>query len=95
MAASTQAITNRWSQHSAKVNSLTWTADGQHCASGSLDTHVYIWSVRNVSLNIPIKNAGMGGVNSVLWIENDGKVGKLASAGADACVRIWEIVFHA
>ncbi|KIM91564.1 hypothetical protein PILCRDRAFT_810844 [Piloderma croceum F 1598] len=90
-----KTITNRWSHHSGKVNSLSWTADGQHCASGSLDTHVYIWSAKDISLNIPIKNASMGGVNSVLWVESDGMVGKLASAGADACVRIWEITFHA
>ena len=55
---------------------------------------MYIWSAKDISLNIPIKNAGMGGVNAVLWVESSGKVGKLASAGADACVRIWEVTFH-
>jgi len=89
-----KAITNRWSQHNARINSLSWTADGQHCASGSLDTHVYIWNTKDVSLRIQIKNAGMGGINSVVWLENDGKTAKLASAGADACVRIWEVTLH-
>lgn len=46
--------------------------------------------------NIAIKNAGPGGVNSVLWVTVDGvKTGQLASAGADACVRLWEVTFHA
>ncbi|KAF7318847.1 WD-REPEATS-REGION domain-containing protein [Mycena chlorophos] len=80
-------ITARWSFHSARVNSLAWTSDGKHCASGSLDTHVYVWSVDNPSKNVALKNAGPGGVNAVLWVAQ----GKLASAGADGCVRTWEI----
>jgi len=85
-----KAITSRWSFHSARVNSLSWTEDSQHCASGSLDTHVYIWSVQKPMRNIAIKNAGPGGVNSVLWVNS----GELVSAGADGCIRIWEVKFH-
>lgn len=85
-----QVKSNRWSRHTSRVNSLSWTPDSKHCASGSLDTDVYIWSVEKISSNIPVKNAGMGGVNSVLWIGDK----KLASAGADACVRVWEVTFH-
>ncbi|PBK89803.1 WD40 repeat-like protein [Armillaria gallica] len=66
-----------------------------HCASGSLDTHVYIWSVEKPMKNIALTNVGPGGVNGVLWVESgDGKTGKLVSAGADVCVRVWEIKFH-
>ncbi|CAK5280612.1 unnamed protein product [Mycena citricolor] len=83
-------VTARWSFHSARVNSLCWTADSKHCASGSLDTHVYIWSVANPTRNIALKNAGPGGVNSVLWVGE----GKLVSAGADGCVRQWDVVLH-
>ncbi|KAJ7468007.1 WD40-repeat-containing domain protein [Mycena latifolia] len=89
-------ITGRWSFHSARINSLTWTADSKHCASGSLDTHVYVWSVANPIRNIALKNAGPGGVNAVLWVGGStGKSGTLASAGADGCVRLWEVTFHA
>ncbi|KAK0220027.1 WD40 repeat-like protein [Armillaria fumosa] len=88
-------VTSRWSFHSARVNSLSWTADSKHCASGSLDTHVYIWSVEKPMKNIALKNVGPGGVNAVLWVESgNGKTGKLVSAGADACARVWEIKFH-
>ena len=86
-----KAVTSRWSFHSARVNALAWTADGQHCASGALDTHVYVWSVRQPVRNIAIKNAGPGGVNTVFWERE----GVLASAGADGCVRTWAIKFHA
>ena len=34
----TQSITNRWSHHTSQINSLSWTSDNRHCASGSLDT---------------------------------------------------------
>ncbi|KAJ3840032.1 WD40 repeat-like protein [Lentinula raphanica] len=88
-------ITSRWSFHSARVNSLSWTADSKHCASGSLDTHVYIWSVAKPMKNIAIKNAGPRGVNGVLWIDGgEGKTGQLVSSGADACVKVWEVTFH-
>jgi WD repeat-containing protein 1 (actin-interacting protein 1) len=91
-----QAVTSRWAYHSARVNSLEFTADGQHCASGSLDTHVYVWSVARPLKSIAIKNAGPGGVNAVFWLGGaEGKTGKLASTGADACVRVWDITFHA
>ncbi|OBZ67657.1 putative WD repeat-containing protein C9G1.05 [Grifola frondosa] len=85
-----KVITSRWSFHSGRIHSLSWTADGQHCASGSLDTHVYVWSVQKPMRNIAIKNAGPGGVNAVFWLKD----GQLASAGADGCVRLWNITFH-
>ncbi|KAF8652390.1 hypothetical protein AX16_004418 [Volvariella volvacea WC 439] len=89
-------ITGRWAFHSAKINSLSWTLDSQHCASGSLDTHVCVWSVEKPLKAISIKNAGAGSINRVLWLEGTGsKSGKLASAGADGCIRVWDVTFHA
>ncbi|KAJ7599387.1 WD40-repeat-containing domain protein [Mycena floridula] len=84
-------VTSRWSFHSARVNSLSWTADSAHCASGSLDTAVYVWSVAKPLKNIALKNVGPGGVNGVLWVGSN----KLVSAGADGCARLWDITFHA
>ncbi|EKM58056.1 uncharacterized protein PHACADRAFT_252038 [Phanerochaete carnosa HHB-10118-sp] len=82
-------ITSRWSFHSGRILSLAWTSDGKHCASGSLDTHAYVYSVAKPGNAIAIKNAHAGSVNSVFWIGDK----KLASAGADGCVRTWEITF--
>jgi len=84
-------ITSRWSFHSARVNTLSWTADSLHCASGALDTHIYIWSVRKPSKKIAITNAVPGGVNAVLWVSDEGR---LAGTGADAAVRVWQVTFH-
>jgi len=88
-------ITSRWAFHSARVNSIQWTSDSRHCATGSLDTDVYVWSVEKPMKKIAIKNAGLGGVNAVFWLEEDGNKGRLASTGADACVRVWDVIFHA
>jgi WD repeat-containing protein 1 (actin-interacting protein 1) len=41
--------------------------------------------------NIAIKNAGPGGVNAVLWVGEK----RLASAGQEGAVRVWDVVFHA
>jgi len=99
-----EVITSRWSFHSARVNSLSWTADSQHCASGSLDTHIYVWSVRKPMKNVAIKNAIPGGVNAVLWLpshpgsgseDSGSRSGRLAGTGADAAVKVWDVTFHA
>ncbi|QRV90779.1 actin cortical patch component [Ceratobasidium sp. AG-Ba] len=80
-------LTSRWVFHSARVYSLAWTSDSKHCASGSLDTHVYVYSVERPERNLGIKNAHAGGVTGVAWVEP----GVLASAGADGCVRTWSV----
>ncbi|KAG6863111.1 hypothetical protein C0991_008141 [Blastosporella zonata] len=91
--ASGDMITSRWSSHTGRINSLAWTSDSLHCASASLDTHVYVWSVTQLTKNIAIMNAAPGGANAVHWLEKDGSV-DLATTGADGCVRLWAIKFH-
>jgi len=46
--------------------------DGKHIASGSLDTHIYIWSTDNPGWNIALKNIVPGGV-----VKELGEVGKI------------------
>jgi WD40 repeat protein len=82
-------VTSNWSFHTASVNSISWFPDGQRCATGSLDTHVVVWSVASPMNFIAIRNAGAGGVSAVQWLTEN----KLSSAGADGCVRTWEITF--
>ncbi|KAI0792397.1 quinon protein alcohol dehydrogenase-like superfamily [Abortiporus biennis] len=82
-------VTSRWSFHSARITSLAFSSNSKFCASGSLDTHVYIWNVDSPVKNIGIKNAVPGGVNEVFWLGD----GKVVGAGADACARVWEVSF--
>ena len=74
---------------------MSWTADSLHCASGALDTHIYVWSVQKPLKNIAIKNAVAGGVNAVLWLSAGGGSGRLAGMGVDAAIKVWEVKFHA
>jgi len=87
-------ITGRWAFHSAKINSLAWTADSLHVASASLDTDVYIWSVAKPHKKISIKNAIPGGANTVQWLKSGDGKGVVAAAGADPTFKVWEVTFH-
>ncbi|KAI0300144.1 WD40 repeat-like protein [Multifurca ochricompacta] len=89
-----EVITSRWSFHSARINTLSWTADSLHCASGALDTHIYVWSVQKPLKNIAIKSAVPGGVNAVFWVSHANQEGRLAGTGADAAVKVWRVTFH-
>ncbi|KAH8113894.1 WD40 repeat-like protein [Phellopilus nigrolimitatus] len=88
-----KAVESRWAHHTSRITALAWTSAGTHIASGSLDTHVFVWSVAAPARNVAIRHAGPGGVNGVAWLEADAGAGKakLASAGADGCVRVWEV----
>ncbi|KAG8997571.1 WD40 repeat-like protein [Tulasnella sp. JGI-2019a] len=82
-----KTITSRWAAHSARITSLAWTANSKHCVSGSLDTHVYVWSLDQPGRNLAIKNAVAGGVNVIAWLDQSTIIG----AGADGCVRTWSV----
>lgn len=84
-------ISSRWSSHTGRITSLRWSPDGRHCASASLDTNVFVWSVEKPLRSIKISNAHAGGVSGVEWVGEK----TIASGGADAVVRLWEITFHA
>ena len=79
--------TTRWSFHVARITALSFNAAGTHCVSGSLDTNVYVWSALNVGKYIAIKGASKDGVWGVGWVGEK----RIASAGGDAAVKIWEV----
>ncbi|WFD32119.1 WD40 repeat-like protein [Malassezia sp. CBS 17886] len=72
-----------WVAHTARINSVQWSPDGQEAVSASLDTHVYVWSLKRPMKNVSFKNAHAGGATSALWLGENG----IASAGADGAVR--------
>ncbi|KAG8768763.1 WD40 repeat-like protein, partial [Serendipita sp. 397] len=83
-----ELITGRWSGHSGRINALAFHPGGKHAVSGALDTNIFIWSVEKPLRKASIPNACMGGVNMVQWIGEN----TIASAGADASIRTWEVV---
>ncbi|KAJ3064106.1 hypothetical protein HK102_008282, partial [Quaeritorhiza haematococci] len=46
---------HHWVFHNARVNSIAWSPDGLHAASGSLDTSIEVWSVEKPMKHISIK----------------------------------------
>ncbi|KAJ1561533.1 hypothetical protein HK096_004353 [Nowakowskiella sp. JEL0078] len=77
----------QWMFHTSRITSVAWSPDSLHCASGSLDTNVEIWSVRSPTKHIAIKGAHLESVNRVTWVDND----TVASAGQDASIKVWKI----
>lgn len=45
-----------WGFHNARVNSVAWSPDSQFVASGSLDTTIIVWSVKEPSKHTIIKS---------------------------------------
>lgn len=81
-------VTDRWSAHTARVTCISWHDSGAYAASGSLDTNIFVWCLEKKSQGKRIKaaNTHKDGVSGVCWVQG----GKLASAGVDATVKIWE-----
>lgn len=91
--------TSRWSFHTGKINAISWkpqsnnTTAGEEeekedlVATGSLDTHIIIYSVKRPMKIIKYLNAHKDGVNNVMWQDND----HIVSTGNDACIKTWEL----
>jgi len=78
-----------WVFHNARVTSLAWNATSKHIVTGSLDSHLYVWSVDEPAKRIHVKTAHQGGVNAVLWINEN----TVASAGLDCAIKTWTVKF--
>ncbi|KAI1283989.1 WD40-repeat-containing domain protein [Xylaria sp. FL0933] len=82
-----QIATDRWSAHTGRVTSIAWNDAGTQAVSGALDTHVYVWSLAKPGARVNVLNAHKDGVNGVAWVGEN----KIASAGGDAVVKIWNV----
>ncbi|KAH7887030.1 WD40-repeat-containing domain protein [Phlebopus sp. FC_14] len=89
--------TDRWTHHASRIASLSFfPSSTSHLASISLDTNLYVYNVgaTNTAKYVAIRGAAPGGGNAVFWLDGDKTDGKarVASAGADGCVRVWEVL---
>mgnify|MGYP001100997382 CR=1 FL=1 len=73
--------------HQSRITSISWSPSSQRVATGSLDTHIFVWSLATPSKHIQIKNAHVGQVNGVAFVGED----KIVSIGQDAAVKVWGI----
>lgn len=79
--------TTRWGAHTAKITSVAWNEAGTHAVSGSLDTHVYVWSVAKPGERVKALNAHKDSVTGVGWLDGE----KIVSTGGDATIKVWEV----
>jgi len=85
-------VTSRWSAHTSRVTGISWSKDGLFAVSGSLDTNVFVWSLKSPGKRIKAAGAHKDGVNGVVWIGDEGAKGvKVMSVGADAAVKTWKV----
>lgn len=84
-----EVAANRWSAHTGRVTCIAWDDTGAYAASGSLDTNIFVYCLAKDKQGIRTKapNAHKDGVTGICWIEG----GQLASAGADANIKIWNL----
>jgi len=80
--------TDRWGAHTARIMSLDWNSEDTHVVSGSLDTYVYVWSLKSPGKRIKAAIAHKDGCFGVCWIDGGKKV---ASTGGDATIKIWDV----
>jgi WD40 repeat protein len=73
--------------HSDAVNTVAFSPDGKHLASGSDDSGIRIWDAdRGATLHT--LTAHLGHVRTVAFSPD----GRLASGSADRTIRIWDII---
>jgi WD40 repeat protein len=78
-----QALT--YTGHTDYVNSVAWSADGHYLATASSDKMVHVWSPTNTGKPY-IYRRHTAGVDVVVW----GDSHRVASAGEDKTVQVWE-----
>lgn len=84
-----ETVAGRWTSHTGRVTAIGWDDSGNYLASGGLDTNIFVWCLekKHQLKRIKAPNAHKDGVSGITWIEG----GKLASAGRDAAVKIWNV----
>ena len=81
--------TSRWAFHSGKITSMSWNPSNDFIVTGSLDTHLMVYSLNKPMKVIKFLNAHKDGVTIVLWIDEH----TIVSAGLDGCIKKWLIEF--
>lgn len=88
--------TSRWAFHTSKINAISWQTqeddneEEDFVATGSLDTNIFIYSVKRPMKIIKRLNAHKDGVSAVLWENSE----TLVSSGSDACIKKWSVIFN-
>jgi len=87
--ATKKPVVDEWCHHTARINGLAFSPDSQHIVSGGLDRMIIVWNVAEPSKRVTIKDAHHGGVNTVLFIDDN----TVLSAGQDCALKTWTITY--
>ncbi len=71
--------------HSAWVNTVTWSSNGQYIASGSDDCMIHLWSADSAQL-IMIDDEHSSGIMAMAFSPNDHWI----ASAADCRIRVWD-----
>jgi len=82
-----EPVITRWSSHTGRVTSIDWDESGEKAVSGSLDTNIFVWSVKKPGQRVSVGSAHKEGVNGVRWAGE----GRVVSVGGDAAVKCWKV----
>jgi WD40 repeat protein len=82
-------IKGKWVNHTSRITCLSWSANSDRLASGSLDENIYIWSLTNkpntFTYQIPFSHSG--GLSGLQWMNDS----QLVSVGNDHTTVTWKI----
>jgi len=78
-------VRQKWVFHTSTITALAFSPDSAYLASGSVDTHIYVWNPAAHGKKSKIAFAHKGGVTSLDWASPT----EIVSCGGDRCVRRW------
>jgi len=82
-------IVDGWVHHTSKVQSVAWSPDSFFVATGSVDSAVIVWYVKDPSKRIHLKLAHPGGVRGVLFTDSN----TVISVGEDCSMKAWSLSY--
>ncbi|XP_018025987.1 actin-interacting protein 1-like isoform X2 [Hyalella azteca] len=86
----TPAIKAEWGFHNAKINCIAFSPNSELIATGSLDTTVIVWSMKDMHKRITLQKCHpQSQVTDVLWLSDE----YLVTVAHDATVKTWTIKF--
>lgn len=84
-----EAKVSGWVFHTTRINGVAWSPDNDHVATVGTDGNLFVWSVSSPNTRIHQKQAHSGGVNAVVWLDEN----TVATAGQDCALKTWTLKF--
>jgi WD40 repeat protein len=84
-----KCLVSGWVHHTSKIMTVSWSLDSNFVVSGSVDSSVIVWYVRDSTKRIHLKLAHPGGVRGVLFTDNN----TVISVGEDCSMKAWTLSY--